>query len=220
MVETKIFITTPKLNIRSHLPLIKHLVPSLSLSQPSPTLPSLKHVIIINNSGTIPSDLDNFLRFDQLPKGQVDLGSIQKTLDQHDVVNLQFTSGTTGSPKAAMLTHQYSHLTSPTNCSNIINNGLFIGDNMALTNKDRICIPPPLFHCFGLVLGNLAVFTHGATAVYASETFNPGAVLKVVAEEKCTGLHGVPTMFVAELDHEDFGKYDYSSLRYSSRVIC
>jgi fatty-acyl-CoA synthase len=180
----------------------------------------LKHVIIINNSGTIPSELDNFLRFDQLPKGQVDLGSIQKTLDQHDGVNLQFTSGTTGSPKAAMLTHQYPHLTSPTNCSNIINNGLFIGDNMALTNKDRICIPPPLFHCFGLVLGNLAVFTHGATAVYASETFNPGAVLKVVAQEKCTGLHGVPTMFVAELDHEDFGKYDYSSLRYSSRVRC
>jgi len=220
MVETKLFITTPKLNIRSHLPLIKHLVPSLSLSQPSPTLPSLKHVIIINNSGTIPSELDNFLRFDQLPKGQVDLGSIQKVLDQHDVVNLQFTSGTTGSPKAAMLTHQYLHLTFPTNCSNIINNGLFIGDNMALTNKDRICIPPPLFHCFGLVLGNLAVFTHGATAVYASETFNPGTVLKIVAQEKCTGLHGVPTMFVAELDHEDFGKYDYSSLRYSSRVRC
>lgn len=87
---------------------------------------------------------------------------------------------------------------------------------MALTKKDRICIPPPLFHCFGLVLGNLAVFTHGATAVYASETFNPGAVLKVVAQEKCTGLHGVPTMFVAELDHQDFGKYDYSSLRYLS----
>jgi len=87
---------------------------------------------------------------------------------------------------------------------------------MALTPKDKICIPPPLFHCFGLVLGNLAVFTHGATAVYASETFNPGAVLRVVSEEKCTGLHGVPTMFVAELDHEDFEKYDYSSLRYLS----
>ena len=85
---------------------------------------------------------------------------------------------------------------------------------MALTPKDKICIPPPLFHCFGLVLGNLAVFTHGATAVYASETFNPGEVLRVVSEEKCTGLHGVPTMFVAELDHQDFGKYDYSSLRY------
>ena len=85
---------------------------------------------------------------------------------------------------------------------------------MALTSKDKICIPPPLFHCFGLVLGNLAVFTHGATAVYASETFNPGEVLRVVSEEKCTGLHGVPTMFVAELDHQDFGKYDYSSLRF------
>ena len=86
---------------------------------------------------------------------------------------------------------------------------------MSLTSKDKICIPPPLFHCFGLVLGNLAVFTHGATAVYASETFNPGQVLRVVSEEKCTGLHGVPTMFVAELDHDDFRKYDYSSLRWN-----
>jgi len=85
---------------------------------------------------------------------------------------------------------------------------------MALTPQDKICIPPPLFHCFGLVLGNLAVFTHGATAVYASETFNPGEVLRVVCQEECTGLHGVPTMFVAELDHQDFSKYDYSSLRY------
>ena len=90
---------------------------------------------------------------------------------------------------------------------------------MALTPKDKICIPPPLFHCFGLVLGNLAAFTHGATAVYASETFNPGAVLRVVSKEKCTGLHGVPTMFVSELDHEDFDKYDYSSLRYPPNGI-
>jgi fatty-acyl-CoA synthase len=90
---------------------------------------------------------------------------------------------------------------------------------MALTPKDKICIPPPLFHCFGLVLGNLAVFTHGATAVYASETFNPAAVLKIVSQERCTGLHGVPTMFVAELDHEDFEKYDYSSLRYFPLVM-
>jgi fatty-acyl-CoA synthase len=84
---------------------------------------------------------------------------------------------------------------------------------MELTNKDKICIPPPLFHCFGLVLGNLAAFTHGAAAVYASESFNTAEVLRVVSEEKCTGLHGVPTMFVTELDNENFGKYDYSSLR-------
>jgi fatty-acyl-CoA synthase len=109
-VETKLFITIPKLNARSHLPLIKHLVPNLSLSQPSPVLPSLKHIVIIDNSGTIPSELAMFFPFNQLPKGHVDLSAIQKTLSQHDVVNLQFTSGTTGSPKAAMLTHQYSHL--------------------------------------------------------------------------------------------------------------
>ena len=84
---------------------------------------------------------------------------------------------------------------------------------MALTSNDKICIPPPLFHCFGLVGGTIAAFAHGATAVFASETFNPGEVLRVVSQEKCTCLHGVPTMFVAELDHEHFEKYDYSSLR-------
>jgi len=85
---------------------------------------------------------------------------------------------------------------------------------MALTSKDKICIPPPLFHCFGLVLGTLAALAHGATAVYASETFNPGEVLRVVSQEKCTVLHGVPTMFVQELDDKDFWKYNYSSLRW------
>jgi fatty-acyl-CoA synthase len=115
-------------------------------------------------------------------------------------------------PRCSLISIQSS---SNANRSNIINNGLFIGDNMELTPKDKICIPPPLFHCFGLVLGNLAAFTHGATAVYASETFNSGQVLKVVSEEKCTGLHGVPTMFVAELDHNDFLQFDYSALRFN-----
>ena len=101
------FITTPRLNARSHTPLLRHLVPLLDLSSPSPVLPSLKHVIIINISGTIPIDLSNFLTFDRLPATQVDLSAIQSKLSEHDVINLQFTSGTTGSPKAAMLTHQY-----------------------------------------------------------------------------------------------------------------
>ena len=104
-LETKLFITTPKLNQRSHIPLIKHLVPSLSLESPSPVLPSLEHIIIINNSATIPSELSNFLTFDHLPTADVDLTHLQSTLSEHDVVNLQFTSGTTGSSKAAMLTH-------------------------------------------------------------------------------------------------------------------
>lgn len=107
-LETKVFITAPKLNSRSHIPLIRHLVPSLTLLSSSPVLPSLEHVIIINNSGAIPEELSNFLSFNDLPQGTLDLSEIQKTLSEHDVINLQFTSGTTGSPKAAMLTHQYA----------------------------------------------------------------------------------------------------------------
>ena len=104
---TKVFITTPKLNARSHIPLVEHLVPSLTLSSPSPVLPSLTHIIIIDNGDGIPNELSNFLPFTQIPAFEVDLSQLQSDLDEHDVINLQFTSGTTGSPKAAMLTHQY-----------------------------------------------------------------------------------------------------------------
>ena len=105
-LETKIFITTPRINVRSHVPLLRHLVPSLTLSYPSSILPSLEHIIIINTSNAIPQELTNFHRFDDLPSTNLDLSAIQNQLSEQDVVNLQFTSGTTGSPKAAMLTHQ------------------------------------------------------------------------------------------------------------------
>ena len=107
IVEVKVFITTPKLNNRSHIPLLEHLVPSLNLASSSPLIPSLKHIIIINNCGAIPSELSKFIPFNEIPTNYLDLSTIQKELSEHDVVNLQFTSGTTGSPKAAMLTHQY-----------------------------------------------------------------------------------------------------------------
>ncbi|RDW95257.1 hypothetical protein BP5796_01020 [Coleophoma crateriformis] len=128
----------------------------------------------------------------------VDLDRKSNSVHFQDVANLQYTSGTTGEPKAAMLTHY-----------NIINNGHFIGHRMKLTEQDSICCPPPLFHCFGLVLGLLACLTNGATLVLPSETFDAAAVLEAAAQENCTGLHGVPTMFIAELDHmqqQDFGK--------------
>jgi fatty-acyl-CoA synthase len=127
---------------------------------------------------------------------------VQPTLQFDDVVNIQFTSGTTGSPKGAALTHH-----------NILNNGFFIGEAMRLTERDRICIPVPLYHCFGMVLGNLACTTHGATMVHPGEGFDPLATLQTTAEERCTGLHGVPTMFIAELEHPDFASFDLSSLR-------
>ncbi|WP_019672214.1 AMP-binding protein [Psychrobacter lutiphocae] len=126
----------------------------------------------------------------------------QAKLKNTDAINVQFTSGTTGTPKGATLTHR-----------NILNNGYFIGEAMDLSEEDRLCIPVPLYHCFGMVLGNLAILTHGGCVIYPNDGFDPLSVLEAVQNEKCTALHGVPTMFIAELDHPDFDKYDLSSLR-------
>lgn len=126
----------------------------------------------------------------------------QAQLKNTDAINVQFTSGTTGTPKGATLTHR-----------NILNNGYFIGEAMDLSEEDRLCIPVPLYHCFGMVLGNLAILTHGGCIVYPNDGFEPLSVLEAVQSEKCTALHGVPTMFIAELDHPDFDKYDLSTLR-------
>ncbi len=128
--------------------------------------------------------------------------AIGRTLDPDDVFNIQFTSGTTGTPKGAALTH-----------FNIVNNGYFVGEGMRLTGVDRVCIPVPLYHCFGMVLGVLAAMTHGAASVFPGDGFEPLSVLETVARERCTALHGVPTMFIAELEHPRFREFDLSSLR-------
>jgi len=126
---------------------------------------------------------------------------IEASLDTNDVVNMQYTSGTTGFPKGVMLTHR-----------NILNNGLGIGDNQRFTEKDIVCLPVPLFHCFGLVLGMMAVITHGSTAALI-EWFDPLLVLATIQKERCTAVYGVPTMFIAELNHPMFKMFDLSSLR-------
>jgi len=126
----------------------------------------------------------------------------QRSLEFDDAINIQYTSGTTGFPKGATLSH-----------FNILNNGFFVGEMLRFTEKDRLCIPVPFYHCFGMVLSNLLCATHGATMVLPSEAFDAGKVLETVEQERCTAVHGVPTMFIAELDHPDFSKYDLSSLR-------
>ncbi len=126
----------------------------------------------------------------------------QGALDIDDVINIQYTSGTTGLPKGASLTHH-----------NILNNGFFAGEGMRLSEKDRLCIPVPFYHCFGMVLANLACVTHGATMVIPAESFDARSTLVAVEQERCTALHGVPTMFIAELEHPEFESFNLTSLR-------
>jgi len=151
--------------------------------------------------------IPGFVRFADVPAMagpayRQHLADLASALQFDQPINIQFTSGTTGFPKGATLTHH-----------NILNNGFFIGEAMRLTACDRLCIPVPLYHCFGMVLGNLACITHGATMIYPAEAFDPLAVLETVAAERCTALHGVPTMFIAELDHPEFARFDLTSLR-------
>src|ERR1700742_3128396 len=130
------------------------------------------------------------------------LAAISTTLSADDPINIQYTSGTTGFPKGATLSHH-----------NILNNGFFVGEGCRYTESDRVCIPVPYYHCFGMVMGNLACTSHGACMVIPEAAFDPVATLQAVPDERCTSLYGVPTMFIAELEHPEFGEFDLSSLR-------
>ncbi|MDQ0247199.1 fatty-acyl-CoA synthase/long-chain acyl-CoA synthetase [Bacillus fengqiuensis] len=165
-------------------------------------LPMLKNLIYIGESD-IPSHITKWQEFLMFGNSVTDeeLVEREESLQPDDVINMQYTSGTTGFPKGVMLTHY-----------NIVNNGYLIAQAMKLTNEDRLCIPVPFFHCFGCVLGVLACVSVGAAMVPIIE-FQPELVLQTVQKEKCTGLHGVPTMFIAELNHPNFKNYDLSSLR-------
>ena len=130
------------------------------------------------------------------------LSERENALSFDDPINIQYTSGTTGFPKGATLSHH-----------NVLNNGFFVGEALRLTEADRVCVPVPFYHCFGMVMGNLGATTHGACIVVPAEAFEPLAVLEAVQAERCTALYGVPTMFIAELDHPGFAGFDLSSLR-------
>ncbi len=168
-------------------------------------LPFLKNIVFIpkDSQAEVPK---GFTRWDDILKSGVDvsddeLDSVSQSLDCHEVINMQYTSGTTGFPKGVMLTHH-----------NILNNGYYIGRRMNFSPQDRLCITVPLFHCFGLVLATLASLTH-ASAMVLVDYFRPAEVLASIEAERCTAVHGVPTMFIFMLEFPEFDKYDLSSLR-------
>ncbi|MGG3917894.1 AMP-binding protein [Parageobacillus thermoglucosidasius] len=189
----------------SYIDILYEIAPELRECKPgqlqSKRLPKLKNVIVIGDKRYPGAYTWNDLLALAHDVTEEQLDEQMDSLDPHDVINMQYTSGTTGFPKGVMLTHY-----------NIVNNAYNIAQCMKLTKEDRLCIPVPFFHCFGCVLGTLACVSVGATMVPIQE-FNPKQVLQTVQDEKCTALHGVPTMFIAELNDPDFEKYDLSSLR-------
>ena len=189
-----------------YLRMLQDLAPELAHSAPgrlqAAKLPALEIVIRMGSART--AGMFNFGEVTELGgiAERERLGAIGDTLSPHDVINIQFTSGTTGNPKGAALTHH-----------NILNNANQVAHGMRFSEHDRLCIPVPMYHCFGMVLGKLACVATGATAVFPDEAFEAGSVLATVAAERCTALHGVPTMFIAELEHPEFERFDLSSLR-------
>ena len=205
-VGAKALITAVSLKTSHYLDMLRDLAPELDTASPgrlkAERLPALKTVVsfgLDDGPGIIP-----FAQVMERSRGgqRARLDSITASLSPDDAINIQFTSGTTGSPKGATLTH-----------NNIANNARFIAAAMRFTERDRLCIPVPLYHCFGMVLGNLVCVATGATMVFPSESFDPSDTLKALSDERCTAVHGVPTMFIAMVDQPDFQQFDLRGLR-------
>ena len=205
-VECKAVVSAEAFKTSDYLSMLNELAPELRQCDPgqlvSEKLPHLTTVIRMGEGAT-----PGMFNFDQVlgMGGETEaqrLAELQTILKPDDPINIQFTSGTTGNPKGATLTH-----------CNILNNGFLTGEAMRLTDQDRLCIPVPLYHCFGMVLAVLACVTHGSAMVFPGEAFDPLETLATVEAERCTALHGVPTMFIGELDHPRFDEFDISSLR-------
>ena len=203
--DTKMLIMADGFKGNDYVAVMNELFPSLKTSHngciSEPDYPFLTTLIHIGEN-TVPG----MLQFSELfhlgeTVSEEEYCNVRNSLDPQDVINMQYTSGTTGFPKGVMLSHY-----------NILNNGKGIGDRLNFTEKDRLCVPVPYFHCFGLVLGALACLTH-KTCMVPIEYYRPTSVMKAIDEEKCTAVYGVPTMFIAMLEHKDFSKYNFSSLR-------
>ena len=203
----KAIIAAEQFKSSNYLAMLRELAPELAGALPgelrAARLPALRSVV---RMGDTPSD-GMFTFAEIVESGRVGadreaLAALEAALDAHDPINIQFTSGTTGNPKGATLTHH-----------NVVNNARHIAQAMRFTERDSLCIPVPLYHCFGMVLAVLACVSTGATMVFPGEAFDPAATLAAVSDERCTALHGVPTMFIAELDLPDFDRYDLRSLR-------
>ena len=202
----KVIISAERFKSSHYLEMLQRLAPELAICEPgslrAAKLPSLEMVIRMGKDHT-----PGMFNFEQVCKmgGAREIRlmeTLRATLAPVDTINIQFTSGTTGNPKGASLTH-----------FNILNNANLVAAGMNLTQQDRLCIPVPMYHCFGMVIGKLACVTQGATAVFPADAFEPAAVLETVEQERCTALHGVPTMFIAELEHPEFDRFDLSTLR-------
>ena len=205
-VQCKAIISAERFKTSHYLTMLEELAPELASREPgrlqAEKLPHLRWVIRMGDA--VSPGMLNFADVCDLgtPADAAELASIGNQLDPTSPINIQFTSGTTGLAKGATLSHR-----------NILNNAYFAGQSMRLTKDDKLCIPVPLYHCFGMVLGTLVCVAHGATMVLPCEAFDPELVVKAVQEEQCTALHGVPTMFIAELDLPNLGTFDLSSLR-------
>ena len=202
----------PRFRGSDYAGMLQQLIPELQGNQKelnSRVLPHLNRVILYDPANPLNTQVPSpgFTGWQEVivageSIGQADLDAQTALLDRDDVINIQYTSGTTGFPKAVMLTHH-----------NIINNAWFSAQAMHFSEQDRLVVPVPFYHCFGMVLANLLCFSVGACVVISGEHFDAEQVLRAVEQEKCTAIHGVPTMFIAELEHENFADFNLSSLR-------